>query len=118
MYWRIIALLSLASALPLMPRYENVTGKSGIDFKLISGSSSKAYILESMGGGVGLVDYDNDGWVDIYLVNGSTLEDERQGSNKATTRLYHNNRNGTFTDGLRGELLGSKLNNARSGSAN
>jgi len=51
-----------------------------------------------MGGGVGFIDYDNDGWADIYLVNGSTLEDERQGSNKATNRLYHNNQNGTFTD--------------------
>ena len=51
-----------------------------------------------MGGGVRFIDYDNDGRVDIYLVSGSTLEDERQGSNKATNRLYHNNGDGTFTN--------------------
>ncbi|PYV40860.1 MAG: hypothetical protein DMG06_18965 [Acidobacteria bacterium] len=98
MYRRSLTFVSLISVLTGISHFDNITKKSGIDFQLTSGSSSKAYILESMGGGVGFIDYDNDGWVDIYLVNGSTLEDERQGSNKATNRLYHNNQNGTFTD--------------------
>lgn len=91
-----IALLHLL--LTLTPQFENVTQRSGIDFKLTSGTLSKTYILESMSGGVGLIDYDNDGWLDIYLVNGSTLEAERRQNNPATNRLYRNNRNGTFTD--------------------
>jgi len=95
---RIPALVGLIGSLALVPRFENVTQKSGIDFTLTSGSSSKAYILESMSGGLGFIDYDNDGWIDIYLVNGSTLEAERLKNNRATDRLYRNNGNGTFTD--------------------
>src|SRR6266498_887565 len=88
----------LAIMLPAFPRFENIGSRAGLDFKLTSGSPSKEYILESMGGGVGFIDYDNDGWVDIFLVNGSTLEAERAGNNKATSRLFRNNHNGTFTD--------------------
>jgi enediyne biosynthesis protein E4 len=96
--WQILAVTALTTLLMLPTHFENVTQRAGIDFKLTSGTASKGYILESMGGGVGLVDYDNDGWADIFLVNGSTIEDERHQSNKASHRLYHNNRNGTFTD--------------------
>ncbi len=95
---KIVAVAGLTTVLSVPTRFENVIQKTGIDFKLTSGTASKSYILESMAGGVGLVDYDNDGWPDIFLVNGSTIEDERHQSNKASHRLYHNNRNGTFTD--------------------
>ena len=98
MYWKMIALAGLLSAAPLLPRFENVAQKSGIDFKLTSGSPSKPYILESMGGGVGFIDYNNDGWIDIYLVNGSTLEAEQQKHYIGSNRLYRNNGDGTFTD--------------------
>ena len=91
-------LVGLIGSLALVPRFENVTQKSGIDFTLTSGSPSKAYILESMSGGLGFIDYNNDGWIDIYLVNGSTLEAERLKNNRASDRLYRNNKNGTFTD--------------------
>jgi hypothetical protein len=51
-----------------------VTARTGLQkFHHVSGSSEKRYILESPSGGVALLDYDNDGWLDIYLVNGSTL---------------------------------------------
>lgn len=53
------------------------------------------YIIESMGGGCAFFDYDNDGWMDVFLLCGSRLEGTPPG---ATNRLYRNNRNGTFTD--------------------
>jgi enediyne biosynthesis protein E4 len=95
---KIWAIATLLGGLAISPRFNNVTQKSGINFKLTSGSLSKPYILESMGGGVGFIDYNNDGWIDIYLVNGSTLEAERQKNNKVTNRLYRNNGDGSFTD--------------------
>jgi len=94
----LLASVTVAAALPAFPRFENIGPRAGLEFKLTSGSSSKAYILESMGGGVGFIDYDNDGWIDVFLVNGSTLDSERAGNNKASSRLYHNNHNGTFAD--------------------
>lgn len=62
----------------------------------IGGIHTKRYILETTGGGVALLDYDNDGWLDIFLVNGSTLKPVR--GPLSTNRLYKNNRDGTFTD--------------------
>ena len=50
-----------------------------------------------MGGGVALFDYDNDGWLDIFLVNGSSFDPKVRDS-KPTSYLFHNNRDGTFTD--------------------
>ena len=80
------------------PQFDSVGESSGLRFTLTSGTRAKAYIPESMSGGVGFIDYDNDGLVDVFLVNGSTLEAERQRSNQATDRLFRNNGNGTFTD--------------------
>jgi len=53
--------------------------------------------MESMCGGVAVLDYDNDGWMDVFLVNGSTLEDLRAGKCHPG-KLYRNNHDGTFTD--------------------
>jgi len=95
---RKIAIAAIAGSLGLVPRFEDVAQRSGIQFTLTSGSPAKSYILESMSGGVGFIDYNNDGWIDIYLVNGSTLEAERQKNNQATDHLYRNNGDGTFSD--------------------
>jgi len=79
--------------------FTDVTGRSGLsDFVLTCGSRDKRYILETNCGGLGFIDYDNDGWLDVYLVNGSTVEGELAHSNTAADRLYLNNRDGTFTD--------------------
>jgi hypothetical protein len=60
-----------------------------------SGSpDNKQFLLEEMGCGVALFDYDDDGWLDIFFANGTTIE----GTEKATSYLFHNNRDGTFTD--------------------
>ena len=77
--------------------FADVTRASGIDFHLTCGGLEKRYIMESMCGGVAVFDYDNDGWMDIFLVNGSTLEDMRAGKCHPG-KLYRNNHDGTFTD--------------------
>jgi hypothetical protein len=83
---------------PLGVTFVNVAEKSGIATKTIYGDEHKnRYLLETTGSGAAFIDYDNDGWQDIFLVNGTRL-DGVPGSQQPTNRLYHNNRNGTFTD--------------------
>jgi enediyne biosynthesis protein E4 len=79
------------------PPFADVTHAAGIDFHLTCGSKEKLYILETMCGGAAALDYDNDGWMDILLVDGSTLADYRAGKCHPP-HLYHNNHDGTFTD--------------------
>jgi hypothetical protein len=62
------------------------------------GVDSKNYIIEAKGSGIAFFDYDQDGWLDIYLTNGSRLNTAWPGGKEPTTQLYHNNRDGTFTD--------------------
>jgi hypothetical protein len=64
----------------------------------VMGTKEKKYILETDGSGVGLIDYDNDGWLDIYLVNGSTYDALNGKAKPPRAALFHNNRDGTFTD--------------------
>jgi enediyne biosynthesis protein E4 len=61
------------------------------------GVDTKQYIIETTGTGVAILDYDNDGWPDIFVVNGTTLE-PMAGKKPPTNHLYHNNHDGTFTD--------------------
>ncbi len=77
--------------------FADVTRAAGIEFHLTCGGPEKRYIMESMCGGIAVFDYDGDGWMDIFLVNGSTLEDLRAGKCHPG-QLYRNNHDGTFTD--------------------
>ena len=79
--------------------FTDVTAAAGLSKALnVSGSpADKQFLLEEMGGGVALFDYDNDGWLDIFLVNGSSF-DPKVRDRKPTSYLFHNNRDGTFTD--------------------
>ena len=79
-----------------VPQLEDVTEKAGIHFQHIS-SPDKKYIVESMSGGVLLIDYDRDGWPDIYFTNAPTVEMMKK-HQRARGALYHNNHDGTFTD--------------------
>jgi enediyne biosynthesis protein E4 len=79
-----------------VPQLEDITEKAGIHFRHI-GAPEKKYIVESMSGGVVLIDYDRDGWPDIYFSNAPTVEMARKHQN-ARGALYHNNGDGTFTD--------------------
>lgn len=79
-----------------IPQLEDITDQAGIRFQ--HDFSKEAHsILESMAGGVLLLDYDRDGWLDIYFTNAPTVDEALQGK-KARGALYHNNHDGTFTD--------------------
>jgi enediyne biosynthesis protein E4 len=79
--------------------FTDVTQAAGLGgFRFISGTPAKDYILEAPGAGCAFVDYDNDGWLDIYLVNGSTLAALRGKAKAPRAALYRNNQDGTFTD--------------------
>jgi hypothetical protein len=62
------------------------------------GLTTKKYIIETTGTGLAIFDYDNDGWPDIFIVNGTTLEGTPPGQPAPINHLYHNNHDGTFTD--------------------
>src|SRR5262245_5807308 len=79
-----------------IPQLVDVTAKSGVRFVHTS-APEKKYIVESMSGGVLLIDYDRDGWPDIYFTNAPTVEMALQGK-KSRSALYRNNRDGAFTD--------------------
>src|SRR6202022_577170 len=79
-------------------RFLNVARESGLNAKTIFGGEHKnKYLLETTGCGVAFYDYDNDGWLDIFLVNGSRLEGF-PAETEPTSHLFRNNRDGTFTD--------------------
>ena len=78
------------------PRLVDITASTGIHFEHLS-SPEQRFIVESMSGGVALIDYDRDGWPDIYFTNAQSVEMALHGQ-KARGALYHNNHDGTFTD--------------------
>jgi enediyne biosynthesis protein E4 len=79
--------------------FTDITSTAGLSKALnVSGSpDDKQFLLEEMGCGAAFFDYDHDGWLDIFLVNGTSLEPKIRDS-KPTSYLFHNNRDGTFTD--------------------
>src|SRR5262245_40318763 len=77
--------------------FSDIAAQAGINFKHERGASPQKYLPETMGGGVVIFDYDNDGWPDAFLINGGSYIDPKAAA-AARHRLYHNNRNGTFTD--------------------
>jgi enediyne biosynthesis protein E4 len=77
-------------------QFRDITAQAGIRFVHNNGAFGKKYLPETMGPGCAFIDYDNDGWPDILLVNGENWPG-RQGAT-STLRLYHNNHDGTFTD--------------------
>ena len=78
--------------------FTDIAGKSGLTMEnVFGGKETKKYITETTGTGVAILDYDNDGWPDIFIVNGTTLEDFPPGKGP-TSHLYRNNHDGTFKD--------------------
>jgi hypothetical protein len=79
--------------------FEDVSAKSGLaSWTHTMGTPEKRFIIEANGSGVGLIDYDNDGWLDIYLVNGSTYDALAGKAPAPKAALFHNNHDGTFTN--------------------
>ncbi len=79
--------------------FSDITKEAGLEkFLHRSGTPEKQTILETIGSGVALLDYDNDGWLDIYLLNGSTIAALKGKEAPPRAMLFHNNHDGTFTD--------------------
>jgi len=108
--WVVSSILILSSCLaafaqnpPKPPQnaiawFTDVAQKSGLTAPIVfGGKDTKKYIIETTGTGVAILDYDNDGWPDIFIVNGTTLEGFPAGQGP-TNHLYRNNHDGTFTD--------------------
>jgi hypothetical protein len=94
---------------PLGFRLTDITAAAGLHFSHNSGAYGAKFLPETMGPGCAFLDYDNDGWLDILLVNGSDWPGHKR--QRSTLQLYRNNRNGTFTDvtqraGLAVEIYG------------
>src|ERR1035437_7056039 len=94
----------LSAAPPTLPsaapkpfsKFTDIAQSAGLTQTMYYGiPEAVTYIVEEMGGGVAFFDYDNDGWMDIFILGGRRLEDIPEG---ASNRLYQNNGNGTFTD--------------------
>ena len=79
--------------------FQDISEKAGLTiWRHIMGTPQKTYILETIGSGVCLLDYDHDGWLDIYMVNGSTYDAETGKTDPPHAALFHNNHDGTFTN--------------------
>jgi hypothetical protein len=90
---------------PDTAKFNDATSTLGINFEYISSHTSKKYLIETMGSGVALFDYDNDGRLDIFVVNGASLSDPtpkgtipQKAGPKDWNRLYHQKSDGTFED--------------------
>src|SRR5215475_701217 len=107
----LLLLLALAAPAPAPIRFEEIAAKSGLVFLSNSSPTPNKNQPETMLAGVALLDYDNDGYLDIYLVNGASIPSLKKESPKYWNRLFHNNHDGTFTDvtekaGVAGEGYG------------
>ncbi|HEY5911777.1 MAG TPA: CRTAC1 family protein [Verrucomicrobiae bacterium] len=104
----VVALVCLAaSPIPAGPpiKFRNATEASGVRFVHTDGSSGQRYIVETVSCGLGLIDFDNDGYQDILFLNGEPLPGTPAPAKPPTPALYHNNRDGTFTDVTAGSGL-------------
>ena len=101
---RLVAAIALAmpvfvvtGAAQTTVRFTDITRESGVSFHHVNGASPDKHLVETMGSGGLFFDYDNDGWIDLFLVDGGSLADARVAS-QAKHRLYRNRGNGTFED--------------------
>src|SRR5689334_23575109 len=91
-----LALVISATTPPVKVTFTDITADAGITFNHVA-SPEKKYIVESMSGGVAMFDYDNDGLLDIFLVNSLSV-DLVKSKGKTKSQLYHNDGNGKFTE--------------------
>ena len=80
------------------PQFEDIADRAGVRFQYDCGANGNLFIADTMGGGVGLIDFDGDGWLDIYFVNGCRIALSIVQSPPRPNRLYRNRGDGTFED--------------------
>ena len=90
-------LLALQAAAPKPVAFENIAAAAGVTFTHINGASADKYLVETMGSGALFFDYDNDGWIDLFLVDGGSIADNAV-SARARHRLFRNAGKGVFKD--------------------
>src|SRR5262245_16315287 len=90
--------LSTGESAPALIRFDDVTAASRIDFVHFDSATPFHYIHETIGSGVAWIDYDNDGWPDLFFVQAGPLTESAPAGSAPTHRMYRNNRDGTFTD--------------------
>ena len=97
---RSLSIQSTASTGPASPvQFVDVAHEAGLNIPNVwGGADHKRYIIEAKGSGIAFFDYDHDGWLDIYLTNGTRLGEKWPAGQAPTSHLYKNNRDGTFTD--------------------
>ena len=100
------ALFAANAPAPVSVTFTDVTTAAGIKFVHNAGKSGKKYLPETLGSGAAFIDADGDGWQDIVLVNS---KDWTPRGRRTTAALYHNNKNGSFTDITRGSGLDVEL---------
>ncbi len=94
-----VVLASTAADKPSGVTFVDIAREAGLNVsERLGGINKKKYIVEAKGSGVAFVDYDNDGWIDIYISNGVRFEETYTPDNAPIQHLYRNNGNGTFTD--------------------
>lgn len=95
----VAAVLAAGVGEPEIPQFVDRAREAGIDICVVSGDpNEKRFLIESIGGGLAVIDYNNDGWMDLYVVNGGTVANARMGRRQPPSALYRNNKDGTFTD--------------------
>jgi hypothetical protein len=90
-------LLALQAAAPKPVAFENIAAAAGVTFTHINGASADKYLVETMGSGALFFDYDNDGWIDLFLVDGGSVADNALNA-RARHRLFRNTGKGVFKD--------------------
>jgi len=90
--------VSLCAQTPAGIQFRDITQAAGIRFVHNTGTFGKKYLPETLGPGAAFLDYDNDGWQDILLVNGQDFAGHARRAAPSTLKLYRNHHNGTFTD--------------------
>jgi hypothetical protein len=89
---------ALASTTKGPIQFQNAAPACGLDFVLRNDAKGRKYQVETVLGGLGVIDFDHDGWPDLYCVNGASLPSLEKSDPRFFNRLYQNNRDGTFTD--------------------